>query len=117
EARGLALGTCQGVIPEAADPALRGDESSARLGKVDERLALGVLHHCTNGHREHQVLTVGARTIISRAVTAVLCVPVRPAMIIEQRGHLRIGDNDNVSAVATRSPVGTGKRLELLPPN
>jgi hypothetical protein len=56
-------------------------------------------------------------TIVAHTESAILGSLVRMAMETQQRCHLRIGDEYDVSAIATITPVGTREGLELFTPH
>ena len=102
-------------VAEAALAAGGDDESHARLGEVDELVAVGVLHDGADGHGQLERSRRGAGAVVAHARAAPFSLrAVRAAVVPEQRRDLGVGDEHDVAAVAAVAAVGPGERLELL---
>ena len=74
----------------------------------------GVLDHRALGHRQHEVVAVGAVALVTGTGLAVAGLAVRVAVVVEQGGRLRVDAQDHRAAPAPVPAVGTAERLELL---
>ena len=118
--------------PSSAKPgALRRAEASAALpspprppcattyvvpapDQVGQHLAVGVLDDGAVGHRQDQVVAVGAAAVAALAGLAAGGLPVRGVVVVEQRRGVRVDDQDDVAAATAVAAVGAAERLELL---
>lgn len=114
EARGLAAGRGQRRVAEAAPAALRGDVRRAVADHVGEHVARAVHHDRAVRHRQDQVRTVLAGAVAALAGLAVGGLAVRGVVVVEQRGHGLVDDEDDIPTPSTVAAVRAAERLELL---
>ncbi len=115
EAGGLALGRGQRRVAQAAGAALGQHQLRARADQVGHQLAVPGLDHGAAGHGQHHVRAVRALPVRARARLAVARGAVRREVEVQQRGHVRLHDDQHISAAAAVAAVRAAERLELLP--
>src|SRR5699024_8689566 len=115
EAGRLAPPAGQGLVAEAAAAPLRQDHGGAGADEVGEHLPGGVGDDRAARDGEAPVLAAGAVALVAGARRPVARPPVRAAVVLEEGRHLRVDDEDDVTAVAAVAAVRAAERLELLP--
>ena len=116
EPRRLVSGRGEAAIARTAVSAVRCNEPRARVREVGEQPPLLVEHLGPHGYAECDVLAVGP--------TLVRPLPVPPPRRLEARlpveeaeiSEIRVGQEDDVPAVAAVAAVRAALRHELLPP-
>lgn len=114
EAGGLAAGGGQRRVAEAAAAALAGDEGGALADEVGEHVPGLVEDHRAVGHGQDHVLAVLAGTVVAGAGLAVGGLAVGAVVVVQERGHGLLDDEDHIAAPSAVAPVGAAQRLELL---
>ena len=115
EARGLARRPGQGGVAQPAATAADRDEPGADAGEVADHLAVGVEHDRPLGHRELDVLGVGAVPEAPHARLPVAGHRVGPVVEVEQRVDAGIDHQHHVPAAPAVAAVRPAEGHELLP--
>src|SRR5207342_1609100 len=72
-------------------------------------------HDGAVGNREHEVVAVGTPSVVPHPRAPVRGPPVRPVVVVEQRGGRRVDHERDVAPAAAVAAVRAAQRLELLP--
>ena len=113
EAGGLAAGVGQRGVAEAALATLGEDEPGAGAHQVADDLTT----HGDHGARrdlEHALLAATTVLVVTGGLPAVAGLLVRGVVEVQQRVHVGVDLEDDVTAVATVAAVGPTEGLELL---
>ena len=120
EGRSPAHGGDEVDVAATSDAAGGDDNALARLGEVGDfvqgglRLGVELAHDGAERNPEHEVLTVLAVATGSLTVRALLCPEVMLVPVVDERGELRVGLDDDVSAATAVSAVGSALGHECL---
>ena len=101
-------------LPTDALAAGADDDADAGLGEVREDVTALVVHDRADRHGQLERVAADPAAVVAHAGLAVAAGAVRRAVVAEQRGDLRVGDEDDVTAVTAVAAVGARKGLELL---
>ena len=89
---------------------------AARLKHIRYHAAADLIpHHRTHGYLNDEVFAPLAGAAVAGAVCAVLGGVLRLEAEVQQRVHIRIGEEDHVAANAAVAAVGAAVEHELLP--
>ena len=95
-------------IAAPAAPAVEDDAFLARLAHIrEDGAALHVPHDGTDGNADHQRLSVLSRAEFGSAGFAVFGTVKTLVFKVQKRGHMRIGEEHNVSAAPAVPAVGS----------
>jgi hypothetical protein len=114
EAGRLTAGGGQRGVAEAAAAALARDEGGALAGQAGEDVPGLVEDDGAVRDGEHEVLAVLAGPVVTGAGLAVRGLAVGVVVVVQQRGHGLLDDEDDIAATPAVAPVGAAQRLELL---
>ena len=117
EAGSLAPHRRQRSVAETAAPAVCRHETSAGAGEIGQHFTRLVHDDGAVGHPQRQVAAFGAVAMTAGTLLAVAGVLVGMVMEVEQRVHVRIDDEDDVTAVPAVAAVWSAERFELLAVN
>jgi hypothetical protein len=87
----------------------------AGADEIGQKLTVGGRDDSAGRHEQHAIVTVGPVAVAARTGASVAGPLVRMAVVVEQRRHRRIDNEDDVAAAATVATVRAAERLELLP--
>jgi hypothetical protein len=112
ESRGPAHGGAEVRVAAAAMATFADDDLLAVVGEVGNlvKALLGVdvelIHHRAKRHRKQDVLSVGAVTLGTLAVRSALSLKMMLEAVVDERGALGVGYDDDVAAVPAVTSVG-----------
>ena len=112
---GLATLGRQRRVSQSAGAPWRDDPARAVTDEVDDLAhQRRVVTTVPSGTGEDEVLTFGAAAVAALPGFAVTGLAVRAVVVVEQRGHVAVDDQDDVTAASTVTAVGSAEGLELL---
>jgi hypothetical protein len=105
---------CERGIPEASPATPRDDETCIGDDEIGKEGAIGGHHLRPRRHGEFGIGTIGSAAVSTLTRFAIAAPPVRSVVVVQQRAHIPVNDDDDIAAVPTIAPVGATQRFELL---
>ena len=104
-------------VAEATGPALCEQQPLPMVEQISEGLTgVGVAHHGTDGHAQHDV--VGARTVLvgATAMLAVARLVAARVAVVDQGVDVAVGERPDAATAPAVAAIGAALRDELLAP-
>ena len=94
-----------------------GDDEFLSMVEHLAQIVARLLHPntCARGDGENEVIGRTARLVVSHSVLPTVGRPLIAVGVVEQRGEVGVGADDDISPAAAVSTVGTSHGIELLP--
>ena len=95
-----------------------GDDEFLSMVEHLAQIVARLLHPntCARGDGENEVIGRTARLVVPHPVLPTVGRPLIAVGVVEQRGEVGVGADDDISPAAAVSTVGTSHGIELLPP-